>query len=217
MGGGSSGTCPPSAENTRVRRMRSGLALRLQFTWPTTYAHASFGFPMNSLRLVQSAILLVRQQRATIVESDREDALRQYWAHSQCRLQRWQESMHHFEVEARKMADLSIVRAVVHLPMIEEVVFADVLTTVFTGLVDSSEQPEPDENPVAHNVLTAARKTRLRTIARLDAVAKRNAQLRKPEHGIQQICRGRVRAELWAHILLGYRSRRNQVGNVVGV
>jgi hypothetical protein len=160
---------------------------------------------MNNIQLVQAAILLAHKSRGSRhALADRDDSLRQYWADSQCRLQRWQEAIHRFEIELRNAPDLRVVLGLEHLPMFEELIFADVLSTLFTGLLDISEGPQLTENPIGHNVLDAARHARQRTIGLLDATAHRNARLRKPDQRILQLCRGRQRAELWTDILIGY-------------
>lgn len=172
---------------------------------------------MNSLQIVQTAISLAGQQRTVgQAPTERDDALRQYWADSQCRLQRWHETIHQWDVEIRNAPDLAVIRGVGHLAVIEELIFADVLTTVFTGLLATNESTETDHNPIAHSVFEKARQARQRTIALLDCVIKRNSRLRKPEPAVLEVCRGRQRAELWTDILIGYLPANSELAGTLG-
>ena len=193
----------------------SQLALVLQFALPTTDAPLTFGTSsMNCRQLVHAAIVLAGRRISHLPE--REDALRQYWADSQCRLQRWQETIHLIDVEIRNAGDLTVIRGIEHLPMLDELMFTDVLTAVFTGHINTSEQPEPEQNPIVQSVIEGARQARRRTIMLLDSVVKRNSRLRKPQQRLLQVSRGRLRAELWTDILLGYLPSETELASSLG-
>ena len=161
---------------------------------------------MRGQQLVQLAQLVAQRspQLTAIDEEQLDGTLGRYWATSKCRIQNWQDELARLEKRIRRgNSDQHPTFWLQAAPMLSEIMFANILTSVATATVLTVPESGDELAPIVVGVLDSERETRARLEVMLELACDRNLRQRKHIPELTELASACKQSASWTDLLLG--------------
>ena len=161
---------------------------------------------MRAQPLVQLAHLVAQKSpNLTAIDEEQLDGtLGQYWATSKCRIQNWQDELARLENNIRHGdSDQHPEFWFQAAPILSEIMFANILTSVATATVLSVPESGEELAPIVMGVLESERDARTRLEIMLELACDRNLRQRKHIPELTELATTCKQSASWTDLMLG--------------
>jgi hypothetical protein len=169
---------------------------------------------MHSNQMIQLALLVAHKHpsHCPLSENELDETLGDYWAAAKCRTQCWQDELGHLEKNIRKgSSDDHPFYWQQAAPIISEILFGHVLTSVATAALVSTTASTDEFGPLVTGVFETERETRQRAELMLARACDRNLRQRRPIPHLLQLATACKQSAIWIDLFLAYLPDSNLV------
>lgn len=162
---------------------------------------------MHSSQMIQLALLVAHKHAShcSLSENELDETLGDYWAAAKCRTQRWQDELGHLEKNIRTgVSDNHPLYWEQASPMIGEIMFGNVLTSIATAALVSTTASTDELGPLVTGVFETERETRQRAEMMLERACDRNLRQRRSIPHLPQLATACKQSAIWIDLFLGY-------------
>lgn len=167
---------------------------------------------MHSDQMVQLALLVAHKHpsHGSLLEDELDETLGDYWAAAKCRTQRWQDALGQLEKNIRTgISDNHPFYWEQASPVVGEIMFGNVLTSVATAALVLTTASTDDLGPLVTGIFESERESRQRAEMMLERACDRNLRQRRSIPQLRALTTAGRRSGMWIDLFLGYLTDAN--------